>query len=261
MQELIILTRQKLGTEEVQTVNARELHQFLEVSSAFKDWIARRLTDFDFVEGVDFCSFLSESQGGRPSKGYALSIDMAKELAMVERNDKGKEARRYFIECERKAKEAARPLSQLEILAQSAQALLELDRKHQAMAQQLAATTENLARIDTQLEQVAANRVWDRCPQNCEPITKIRARMFAAHGLPAWVVDTVMRQLPLSPKVHAMIKNANEAANGSQYEVWAVADVTRIFARFVAECTHVTPAFAAHPDIKERFRLRATVAA
>lgn len=151
------------------------------------------------------------------------------------------------------------PMSQLEILAQSAQALLLIDRQQKALADQVASTRESIERIDTQLEQVAANRVWDRCPQNCEPITKIRMRINAAYGIPPWVIDMVMRQLPLSPKVHAMIRNSHEGANGSQYEVWAVADVTRVFARFVRECTRVTPAFATHPDIRERFRVSASV--
>src|SRR5208337_3848389 len=65
------------------TVNARDLHAFLEVGSAFKDWIARRIQDYDFQDGKDFCSFLSESQGGRPAKEYALLLEMAKEMAIV----------------------------------------------------------------------------------------------------------------------------------------------------------------------------------
>ncbi len=73
----------------------------------FKDWIIRRIQDYKFQEEYDFCSFLSESSGGRPSKDYALTLDMAKELAMVERNEKGKQARQYFIECERRAKEVS----------------------------------------------------------------------------------------------------------------------------------------------------------
>lgn len=78
------------GGTPVQTVNARDLHAFLQVGSAFKDWIARRIDEYGFQEGKDFCSFLSESSGGRPAKEYAIGIDMAKELAMVERNDQGK---------------------------------------------------------------------------------------------------------------------------------------------------------------------------
>ncbi|WP_209318814.1 antA/AntB antirepressor family protein [Falsiroseomonas selenitidurans] len=91
-------------------MNARELHARLEVGTAFKDWIARRIVDYGFTEGRDFCSFLSESTGGRPSRDYHLTLDMAKELAMVERNDAGRRVRHYFIECERRAKAKAAPL-------------------------------------------------------------------------------------------------------------------------------------------------------
>lgn len=105
MNELIALNQSSINGEVQQTVNARELHAFLEVQTAFKDWIARRIAEYGFEDEKDFCSFLSESQGGRPSKEYQISLDMAKELAMVERNEKGKQARQYFIECERKLRE------------------------------------------------------------------------------------------------------------------------------------------------------------
>lgn len=98
-----IVPRQFDG-ETIQTVNARDLHAALCVGSQFKDWISRRVSEYSFEEGKDFCSFLSESSGGRPSKEFAISIEMAKELAMVERTDQGREARRYFIECEKRLK-------------------------------------------------------------------------------------------------------------------------------------------------------------
>jgi anti-repressor protein len=104
--QLIPVASRPVGSETIPTVNARELHTFLEVKTAFKDWIARRIEDFCFVKEQDFCSFLSESAGGRPTKEYALTLDMAKELSMVERNAKGKQARQYFIDCERFAKQA-----------------------------------------------------------------------------------------------------------------------------------------------------------
>jgi len=106
MNTLIPIHTRDLAGATQQTVNARELHLFLEVQTAFKDWMARRIADYGFEDGKDFCSFLSESAGGRPAKEYALTLDMAKELSMVERNEKGKEARLYFLECERKAKAA-----------------------------------------------------------------------------------------------------------------------------------------------------------
>ncbi|WPM80991.1 antA/AntB antirepressor family protein [Brucella pseudintermedia] len=96
----------QIGEGSIQTVNARDLHEFLEVGVRFNDWIARRIAEYGFEEGKDFYSELSKtSSGGRPSREYHISLDMAKELSMVERNKKGKQARQYFIECERRAKQ------------------------------------------------------------------------------------------------------------------------------------------------------------
>lgn len=105
MKELIPVNQTKIGDDIVQSVNARDLHAFLEVKTEFKDWIARRIKEYGFIENKDFCSFLSESTGGRPSKEYAITLDMAKELSMVERNKKGKEARQYFIAVEKAYRE------------------------------------------------------------------------------------------------------------------------------------------------------------
>lgn len=106
MNELIRINRNDINGNTVNTVNARELHTFLEVGKDFSNWIKDRIEQYNFVENQDFIIFaeIGEKSGrGRPSKEYYLSIDMAKELAMVERNEKGKQARQYFIECERRA--------------------------------------------------------------------------------------------------------------------------------------------------------------
>lgn len=87
-----------------QTVNARELHAFLESKQDFSTWIKLRIEQYQFVEHHDFT--LHNFVERRVSKiDYHITLDMAKELAMVERNEKGKQARQYFIECERQAKE------------------------------------------------------------------------------------------------------------------------------------------------------------
>lgn len=87
-------------TGEKPAVSARELHEFLEVKTAYKDWFPR-MCEYGFTEGEDFCSFLSESTGGRPAQDAAVSIDMAKEICMLQRNEKGKLARQYFLQLER----------------------------------------------------------------------------------------------------------------------------------------------------------------
>lgn len=89
-------------------VNARELHDFLESKQEFANWIKNRIEKYGFVENQDFQvfdKFVKNPTGGRPQKEYALSIDMAKELSMIENNGKGRLARKYFIECENRLKE------------------------------------------------------------------------------------------------------------------------------------------------------------
>lgn len=68
MNELIKVEDRNIGDGHVKTINARELHAFLDVQTEFKDWISRRIADYGFTNGLDFCSFLSESQIGRPRK-------------------------------------------------------------------------------------------------------------------------------------------------------------------------------------------------
>ena len=84
-----------------QVVSARELHKFLEVKTDFTHW-CKRMFEYGFSENIDFTSFLAQSIGGRPSNEYALTLDCAKEISMLQRTDKGKQARQYFIECEKK---------------------------------------------------------------------------------------------------------------------------------------------------------------
>lgn len=81
------------------TVNGRDLHDALQIKTAYKDWFPR-MCEYGFSEGTDFCSFLSESSGGRPAVNHQLTIDMAKQLCMIQRTDIGRKFRRYFIQVE-----------------------------------------------------------------------------------------------------------------------------------------------------------------
>lgn len=81
------------------TVLGRDLHEALGVKTAYKDWFPR-MCEYGFEEGKDFSSFLSKSTGGRPSTAHQLTIPMAKEICMLQRSDKGKEFRQYFIKIE-----------------------------------------------------------------------------------------------------------------------------------------------------------------
>lgn len=86
----------------VQAVMGRDLHAFLEVQSNYTTWINRLIEKYGFVEGRDFIPKMEESSGGRPSENHILTMDMAKEISMVQNNPRGREARQYFIECEKR---------------------------------------------------------------------------------------------------------------------------------------------------------------
>lgn len=80
-------------------ISARQLHMVLDVQSPYRNWFPR-MCEYGFTEGKDFRTNLCESTGGRPSTDHLMTLSMAKEIAMLQRTDKGKEVRRYFIQLE-----------------------------------------------------------------------------------------------------------------------------------------------------------------
>ena len=94
-------------------IDARLLHSQLQISTPFNDWIRRRIQEFDFEDGKDFYSILRKSLLGRKPTDYHLTMDMAKELSMLERNEIGRQVRRYFIAVEKQARAERKPISGL----------------------------------------------------------------------------------------------------------------------------------------------------
>lgn len=87
------------GTEEP-TVSARELHEQLNIETPFKKWIDRMI-EYGFEIEKDFWTKMSESTGGRPAMEYELSVDMAKQICMIQRTPEGKQCRQYLIDLEK----------------------------------------------------------------------------------------------------------------------------------------------------------------
>lgn len=116
MQELIKIKNDENGN---QIVSARELHDFLEVQTKFNDWFNARVKKYKFEENQDFVTLTEKkvtAQGNVSEyKDYAITIDMAKELSMVENNNKGSQARKYFIKCEKAFKENVQALNTSEL--------------------------------------------------------------------------------------------------------------------------------------------------
>ncbi|WP_273706058.1 phage antirepressor KilAC domain-containing protein [Leuconostoc mesenteroides] len=131
MEEIIKIDTSQSGE---QFVNARDLHKALEVKTQFNKWI-ERMIEYGFVDGTDFWSFLSKtSSGGRPSVEYNLTISTAKEIAMLQRNEKGKQVRNYFIQVEDRYKKLANDPSYQMALGLKASQLL-LEQKDQIIAE------------------------------------------------------------------------------------------------------------------------------
>ena len=112
------------------TILGRELHEFLEVDSNYTTWF-KRMIEYGFAEGIDFIPIMEESTGGRPSTDFQLSIDMAKEIAMLQRNEKGKAARQYFIEIEKEFNSPEKIMARALRIADATINSLKLETKQQ----------------------------------------------------------------------------------------------------------------------------------
>ena len=111
MQELIKINQTEIDGQMVNTVNARDLYEFLGVKTRFNDWIQRRIKEYGFIEGVDYVvlkptqncvGIQSDSQN---KVEYHVSTEGGKHIGMVENNEKGFQIRDYFIDCERRLKQ------------------------------------------------------------------------------------------------------------------------------------------------------------
>ncbi|HBE7691230.1 TPA: antA/AntB antirepressor family protein [Escherichia coli] len=105
--QLIPVFNGTIANETALLCNARDLHAFLGVKKVFAAWITNRISEYKFIENQDYILLSNlgkqtSGRGGHNRKDYHLTLDTAKELAMVERNEKGRQIRRYFIECEKK---------------------------------------------------------------------------------------------------------------------------------------------------------------
>ena len=133
MQELKVIENNLVPVYETSTgekvVYGSDLHGVLEVKSKFADWIKNRLNDCDATEKEDFETFSKILEKGRPTVEYIIKLDTAKEMAMLERNEKGKQVRKYFIDVEKKYNRAKVPTTIPEQIQLLAMGTVELNQK------------------------------------------------------------------------------------------------------------------------------------
>ena len=179
---LIPIVPTTLNGQPSQMVDARVLHEFLGVRRDFTTWIKGRIEEFDFEVGLDFVSFDSPNPGNqvahggdRKSKSYFVTLDMAKELAMVERTPKGRQARRYFLDCER----------QLRQLQQSLPANMTHQRTAISAGQQQAINRQAWADVSGQAH-AAFHARREQLLRECLSTPEPRQRIVPLHMVPIW---------------------------------------------------------------------------
>lgn len=102
MNNIIKITKNTINGAEINSVNAREIYDYLGLAKGqFSRWIKTAIEKYDFIQNEDFLSIDTDVEG---VKDYIVTLDMAKELCMVSNTEKGKEARKYFIELEKQGK-------------------------------------------------------------------------------------------------------------------------------------------------------------
>ncbi len=250
------ISKRLLGGNLIKTVDGREVHRFLEVGKDYTTWMKDRIKKYGFIEGVDFVKVddLSSPKSGsaksRPQTvtEYFLTLGMGKELGMVDRSERGRRVRKYFISVEEQGS-VAKQMTPAEMFLHNAQMMVTIER-------QQAEHAEALKTIGAQVERVEkAQTVMSSRPATAEAITHIRKRIGKMTGLSADTIDIVLRQSPYSPKPAGTVKSSREEAEGSTYVVYWKKDITALFKRFVSECIQVTPTMCTHPFIERRFRL------
>lgn len=148
---------------------------------------------------------------------------------------------KYFVS-------APKPMSQLEMIAGMAGAMVEVERKQAEQAKALEDITGKVARLE------ASDKILSSCPVNAEGITAICARMNLKYSIPAWAVKEIVRgSYGIRPAGN--VQNQHESAKGSTYVVWWTSDITALFKRIASECEQVTSTLVTHKDVSKRFKL------
>lgn len=186
MDELIPLTER----EGAQAVMGRDLHTFLGIGKDYTTWF-RDMTGYGFIAGQDFSPISGKTSGlgGRPRQDHIISLDMAKEIAMIQRTEKGKQARQYFIEVEKRHRQAQPVMTGKELMAaaliEADATIQELEQKNTELAPK-AQSWDHLAAPGGDYSVAAAAKVLSRDPN----IQLGRNQLFAQMRELGWIFRT-----------------------------------------------------------------------
>ncbi|SEN31834.1 ORF6N domain-containing protein [Duganella sp. CF517] len=214
------------------------------------------------VEGEDFMEIdqpdeirrlgFTRPQGGTPASMLLLTETGYSMLVKSFTDDLAWDVQRQLVKSYfAKHAPAADPLA---CLPPEQRALVDLMFEQAAMKQRLDTQGAALTTVEQRVDEIAAGQVLLTRPSAAESIVHIRIRIGKLYGLPARIVDEVVRQSPYALKP-VMVKNAHADALGGSYACFWIKDVSAVFARFAGECQRVTATQATHPFIEGRFKL------
>lgn len=148
MENLIKITTNEQGSS---VVSARDLHAYLGAGSNMNTWFKNQVDRAMLDEGLDFIQISEQSTGGRPLVDYAMTLSAAKEISMLNGGEKGKQARTYFIECEKIAKEV-KTMSPAEQLLANAQLLVDIERKQKETESRISKTEQAVLMLEARTQ-------------------------------------------------------------------------------------------------------------
>lgn len=224
-------------------VEGKQLLEVCGYSTTTSQYIERQISKHGFVIDVDFeINIDVHSESRVKPRVYTFTLNAANHVLLAAMTEQGKSARQEAINIKTEAKPVSTGNLMLDALIESQRQISEV--KDQVVEQQL-----KLDDLDSRTQ------IMPTKAANMYGITNIRIAMSQRHGLPAWVVTEVLHSMPYSPKPAGQVRQSHEAAMGGTYTVWYKVEVSKLFARFVSECSMVTSSFATHPHIEKRFKL------
>ncbi len=247
MNEIIKVNKTEIDGDEVNSVNSRDIYEYLEVGRQYADWIKSAIDKYDFEEGSDFTvhNFVN---GRATQKDYIVTLDMAKELCMVSNTEKGKETRKYFIKIE---KEMNKPKTQAEILAESAQLLLEQERRLSSIENKLEKIDELPALVNKAYEAVSNTQTRETLPLENYHTKKFYASRY---GMSEQTVNKLIGAF--DPRYCECTKFV-ETVGISEYKAYKIQDMDSAFKTLMKSADKVTKQRYESKYISGRFQCNA----
>ena len=227
MNELIKIATNEQG---LKVVSARELYEFLEPKTEFSKWCLR-MFEYGFEEDRDYSLVKIGERQAHNKTDYALTLDTAKEIAMLQRTERGKQARLYFIACEKELKRLVKPISAAELQLQQAQLLVDIERKQIEFDNRLKAIEDSRNKATEEL--LIAERSTEVIPEETTRV-KIRrlinqycnAKNADYHSVWSVIYDRLYYRYGVS--LRAIVKKKNESTLdvaerlGHLDKIWAI---------------------------------------